>query len=427
MTTLRAVDGKEELGDWSVKTRSVVQYPSPYASRNYTSETNQTGQIARSSRYRTWDYLANWKTERLEDNFVPPDHYFFLRELKRSYGSRTTITRIPGELGRTATTTTTESGLYVSPFPGGAPDVPNLRAIVEAKAIEKAKGEEWNAPVFVAEAHKTVDMVTRRAVWLVDILRDLRRGRIKRVVDNIIDSHPKTLDRIDRHGVIHRYNKAYGKNAPKAAGNAWLELTYGWTPALADVRDSATLLAETLETKRAFSTIRVRAKAGRQYILVDNLDPTPWSPLKKRVHEVDHSVRYTWRLRLGLLDLPAKLGLLNPALIAWELVPFSFVADWFFPVGDYLETLDAGMRFFHLGGCYTQRTEYRLTNVWSYSDATTSVSGSASGSRIELIRSPVTETPAPSYSDFPSKLGLIGGKKAVSAIALLQQNLRFLR
>jgi hypothetical protein len=325
------------------------------------------------------------------------------------------------------TQTRTESGLYVAPFPGGPPNVPNLRAIVESKAIDKAKGEEWNAPVFVAEAHKTVDMVTRRATWLVDILRDLRRGRIKRALDNIIDSHPKTLDRIDRHGVIHRYNKAYGKNAPKAAGNAWLETTYGWQPALADVRNSATLLAETLETKRAFSVIRVRTNAGRRWVEVDNLDPVLPSALKKRVHEVDHSVRYTWRLRLGLLDLPAKLGLLNPALIAWELVPFSFVADWFFPVGDYLETLDSSLRFFHLGGTYTQRTEYHLTEVYSYTDANTSVSGSSTGSRIELIRTPVTATPAPSYSDFPSKLGLIGGKKAVSAIALLQQNLRFLR
>jgi hypothetical protein len=298
---------------------------------------------------------------------------------------------------------------------------------VESKAIEKAKGEEWNAPVFVAEAHKTADMVVRRATWLVDILRDLRRGRIKRALDNIIDSHPKTLDRIDRRGVIHRYNKAYGKNAPKAAGNAWLETTYGWQPALADVRNSATLLAETLETKRAFSTIRVRANAGRQYVVVDNLNVAPPSGLKKRIHEVDLSVRYTWRLRLGLLDLPAKLGLLNPALIAWELVPFSFVADWFFPVGDYLETLDASMRFYHLGGTYTQRLEHKQTDVFSYSDPVTTISGSARGSRMELIRSPVTQTPSPSYSEFPSKLGLIGGKKAVSAIALLQQNLRFLR
>lgn len=29
-------------------------------------------------------------------------------------------------------------------------------------------------------------------------------------------------------------------------------------------------------------------------------------------------------------------GLLDPEVVAWELVPFSFVADWALPIGDYL-------------------------------------------------------------------------------------------
>jgi hypothetical protein len=35
------------------------------------------------------------------------------------------------------------------------------------------------------------------------------------------------------------------------------------------------------------------------------------------------------------------LGIFNPLLIGWELVPFSFVVDWFIPVGSYLEGIDA--------------------------------------------------------------------------------------
>jgi hypothetical protein len=34
-------------------------------------------------------------------------------------------------------------------------------------------------------------------------------------------------------------------------------------------------------------------------------------------------------------------GITNPLLIGWELVPFSFVVDWFLPVGGWLESLDA--------------------------------------------------------------------------------------
>lgn len=37
------------------------------------------------------------------------------------------------------------------------------------------------------------------------------------------------------------------------------------------------------------------------------------------------------------------LGLLNPALLWWELLPYSFVVDWFLPVGDVLTSLTAGI------------------------------------------------------------------------------------
>lgn len=36
-----------------------------------------------------------------------------------------------------------------------------------------------------------------------------------------------------------------------------------------------------------------------------------------------------------------QLGLTNPALVAWELVPFSFVFDWFISVGQYLQGITA--------------------------------------------------------------------------------------
>jgi hypothetical protein len=42
-----------------------------------------------------------------------------------------------------------------------------------------------------------------------------------------------------------------------------------------------------------------------------------------------------------------SVGLTNPLLIAWELIPLSFVADWFVNVSDKLESLDVwlGKRF----------------------------------------------------------------------------------
>lgn len=35
-----------------------------------------------------------------------------------------------------------------------------------------------------------------------------------------------------------------------------------------------------------------------------------------------------------------QLGLVDPATVVWELIPYSFVVDWFLPIGSYLENLN---------------------------------------------------------------------------------------
>lgn len=39
------------------------------------------------------------------------------------------------------------------------------------------------------------------------------------------------------------------------------------------------------------------------------------------------------------LSLWNDMGLVNPVAIAWELVPFSFVVDWFYPIGRYISSI----------------------------------------------------------------------------------------
>jgi hypothetical protein len=60
-------------------------------------------------------------------------------------------------------------------------------------------------------------------------------------------------------------------------------------------------------------------------------------------------IRYVVYYQVNYPEMPSytALGLTNPALLAWELVPFSFVLDWLLPIGDWLSSLDAtvGLQF----------------------------------------------------------------------------------
>jgi hypothetical protein len=39
------------------------------------------------------------------------------------------------------------------------------------------------------------------------------------------------------------------------------------------------------------------------------------------------------------LSTSRALGLLDPLTVVWEIIPYSFVVDWFLPIGSYLENL----------------------------------------------------------------------------------------
>jgi hypothetical protein len=58
---------------------------------------------------------------------------------------------------------------------------------------------------------------------------------------------------------------------------------------------------------------------------------------------VETRYRTQWRAYFNTNALVAVLadhGMLNPLSLAWELMPYSFVLDWFFSVGDVLSSLD---------------------------------------------------------------------------------------
>jgi len=54
-----------------------------------------------------------------------------------------------------------------------------------------------------------------------------------------------------------------------------------------------------------------------------------------------------FRLASPLRSFAAQTGFTNPINLAWEILPFSFVVDWFLPIGPYLEAFTAfdGLEF----------------------------------------------------------------------------------
>ena len=64
------------------------------------------------------------------------------------------------------------------------------------------------------------------------------------------------------------------------------------------------------------------------------------------------------------VSIPRSLGLINPSTVAWERLPWSFVIDWFIPIGSYLDSVGffGGLRLSYAQSTFIQtRGNKRVT------------------------------------------------------------------
>lgn len=209
-----------------------------------------------------------------------------------------------------------------------------------SKLRQKIMDQDINVGVVLAEANKTSDLIYDTARRIALAIRALRKGDmvgLKRHIPMLNRGHLKDLARdlkLTKRD-IHSY---------------WLELQYGWKPLLMDVHGGAVALAKTNVPGR--DVIHVSASSHRTIVSTfgrDNLGLRG---------SITHTGKcwLTYKIRNDGLVAANRLGLLNPALIAWELVPFSFVADWFVNIGDVIKesTAFAGLTILDSGSSYKQ-------------------------------------------------------------------------
>lgn len=123
--------------------------------------------------------------------------------------------------------------------------------------------------------------------------------------------------------------------------NIWLELQYGWKPLLSDIHGAVDAL-DKRDRDDWMVTVKGRATSRKDV----NYETPPGQEYLDRFSlkgSVLHGVyvRIDARPSIDSLRTAASLGLTNPLNLAWELLPFSFVVDWAYPLGSYFDQLDA--------------------------------------------------------------------------------------
>lgn len=252
--------------------------------------------------------------------------------------------------------------------------------------------EQANLALNLAERKQAVNMMANRALQLVRFTRALRKLKFRDAATELglhRDAYPKG---------VRANSKAFGSN--------YLEFHFGWSPLVADIGKAVDILLDTPLDRR----VRAGARASEYHIRAGN---PPWWSTDYRVRE--HRVQMIADVRVTNPNalLASQLGFVNPAMIAWELVPFSFVVDWFANVGDVLSS-------------YTDFTGLELiqpmTTAYASATATMQAYGGnpCDGWYYVMNRSEGIRGPTLSFRPFKG----FSVRRGLAAISLLLQHLR---
>jgi hypothetical protein len=235
-----------------------------------------------------------------------------------------------------------------------------------AKAIENfysnAKSFESQLAVTAAEFPKTVTLIKDSATRLFNVYKKLKRfdvyGAVKALGLDVRSSRELELIR-KLNKSSRNFSRKTGRN--KFAESAWLELQYGWKPLLSEVSNAMSDFEKAAEVSSVWLTVRsASSRSGTHDSANFGYEPSKGITDGSSYKITTGYVAY-FEVNSGVLHNVTSLGLLNIASVGWELVPFSFVVDWFVPIGDWLNSLDAlsGVTFRY--GCKSVK-EHNVVN-----------------------------------------------------------------
>lgn len=341
----------------------------------------------------------------------------------------TNVTNAPGSAGYTSSMSYSENVMQYAFAPDDSSSwVSQLRDKAASQLLNALRNSSFNAAQAIAERKQTADLFTSTAKKVASAFGSLRKGNFVRAAQD--------LGVIPKKRAGRRFNKDFPIDQAKAVGNAWLELQYGWKPLLADVYGSMETLARannpaTGNANTIFKKMSGRAKRIESpYVRTDHLAGQSgprgvWLTIASAT--VECYVRYgvTYSVSSPALTSLASVGITNPALLAWELLPYSFVVDWFLPIGNYLGSLDATNGLVFQDGYVTVMRKYNgtVSSSKSYSYNGTGYGGFVQQSRktVEVIRTPIGGFPA---MPFPSFKNPLSSSHAASAMSLLLQTFK---
>lgn len=213
----------------------------------------------------------------------------------------------------------------------------------ETDCLLKVRDMKINLAQFFAEGRKAVEMINNRAYKLAWSYRLARQGNFRGAFREL-GYRPK--------GGMSTVGKSVSRD--------YLEVVYGMLPFMNDLYG----LSEEVNRKTVVQPFRFTVRSTAKQPFTKTVDAGSRAGSRAVFDIVGHQYyrcSLTYEVDNSSYAIAGRLGLINPVEVAWELVPFSFIADWVLPVGDWLGAMsaDAGLKF--ISGTGSRGVQYTYT------------------------------------------------------------------
>jgi hypothetical protein len=215
---------------------------------------------------------------------------------------------------------------YGPEVPGS--DEAHNSALTRAKLRLHEHNSSWGENL--GQGKKSCEDLAKKAASFAKALAALKRKNVREAA---------------RHLGIGSRGKPFGSVA-----DFWLASQFVIQPTLSDIHELNEAAIEALKKKHPFS-VSATAETASDYRFVYEF----------RDCHAGGKVSFRAQLNGFMMNTGSYLlesaGLVNPLEIAWELLPWSFVVDWFIPVGNTLEAMTAGYGLNDNGGWITMKKD----------------------------------------------------------------------
>lgn len=240
-----------------------------------------------------------------------------------------------------------------------------------------------NVAQFIAERNQTINMIAQTAHDMAAAINALKKCDYVGAAKNLGVAASR------KSRVSKKFKRQWEKDQARAIARGWLQLSYGWRPLIADAIGAAEALAKAAE-QYMFDKISTRRSQTLSQTINTPLT-SGWTGYNTEVRTMEISISYVlfYKVDMKLAGGMSSLGLTNPATIAWELMPWSFVIDWFVPIGNWIASLDAEAGTTFSTGTRSQKVVIRNEGERNgyFRSGTTTLQGSA---RASVVRKAYT-------------------------------------